>query len=81
MVLPLTFVVSCVIAAVFLYMGFENNNQGEFYDFQTGSIDVSYSLILLLLTFIPSFIALNLAATLWHVASLLFRRMFRPGER
>jgi hypothetical protein len=81
MVLPLTFVVSCGVAAVFLYMGFKDNNQGEFYDLQTGAIDIPYSSMLFVSVFIPCFIALNLAAMLWHAASLLFRHMFRPGER
>ncbi len=47
---------SFIISLTFLYIGIKNNNQGEFYNFETGNIDFGYILFFISSSFIVSFI-------------------------
>jgi hypothetical protein len=64
------FAIGCLLGAVALFVGFQNNNQGEFYDPETGRVDVGYCVAFLLF---PG-IALSGPIILYHVASWIAKR-------
>lgn len=52
----LSILISAGFASFMLYAGFQNNNQGEFYDFDTGVVDCLYCIKLWSIFFAELFI-------------------------
>ena len=61
--------------AVFLWIEFQNNNQGEYYDTVTGQVDLVYCVEVFAVAAIPTaLIALAILLPLTYFAGLLLKR-------
>jgi hypothetical protein len=62
--LVLAAVPAACLASLLLWIGFNNNNQGEFFDPQSGAVEWSYAVLVFLAYFALVFIPIALGAVL-----------------
>lgn len=67
----LAILVGAASGLLFLYIGFNDNNQGEYYDPITRAVDLPYSMEMFLISFLPPAL-LTLSASL-TISSYFFK--------
>lgn len=70
-------IVGAVVGGLMLFIGIQDNPQGEFIDTATGEIDIGYSLLIFFSWFLPTSLAVGIVFSVgWGVKSLIGKVIF-----
>jgi hypothetical protein len=75
--IPVSGAIGALVAAFALYVGFQDNSQGEFFDVQTGAVEVRHALWF----FVEDLIVVTVAALLLLGILALFLKVLRALVR